>query len=111
MFASISQFNDIQREIFDDVFHSGMSSSAIVVVASHFAKHFKHDISIFLFNSLAKHIVVGAPTGCGKTIILELAIVELMIFAHQLNKMEDVKVIYGNFNSIKSNINFKRQLS
>lgn len=45
-----------------------------------FSRLFDNCDCVQLFTDLDKHIVVSAPTGSGKTIILELAITELLIY-------------------------------
>lgn len=47
---------------------------------------------------LGDHLVVGAPTGCGKTVIFELAIIELLTHFERVgkNKLKQFKIIYGN---------------
>lgn len=47
---------------------------------------------------LDNHLVVGAPTGCGKTVIFELAIIELLIHLDRVgNGLKKFKIIYGTF--------------
>lgn len=59
-------------------------------------------------NQLGKNLVVSAPTGSGKTILFELAIVELLISLEQQNIPEHkVKIVYGKclFTVVEENNN------
>lgn len=55
----------------------------------------------FWFHSqhAVKHIVVSAPTGSGKTVLFELAIVHLLM-SLELAKLntKTVKIVYGEYN-------------
>lgn len=49
-----------------------------------------------------KHIIVSAPTGSGKTTILELAIVQLLIYLESISYKIDedgknIKIVYGEY--------------
>lgn len=47
-----------------------------------------------VFN-LDTSIVVSAPTGSGKTVIFELAIIRLLMEAEENNDIADIKIIYS----------------
>lgn len=54
-----------------------------------------HKLHLFDFH-LGNHLIVSAPTGSGKTTILELAIVELLIYVENISyNIDDIKIVYG----------------
>lgn len=63
IFQSYPSFNTVQSKVFDDVFHSD------------------------------SHIIVSAPTGSGKTVIFELAIIQLI----ESLKNPDFTIIYCKY--------------
>ena len=42
-----------------------------------------------------KSLVISAPTGCGKTVVLEMAIVHLMMQRDQSGDSKMGKIVYG----------------
>lgn len=57
---------------------------------------FQFVINVITFN-LDKSVVASAPTGSGKTVIFELAIVNLLIQLENSNYNGDFKIIYSEF--------------
>ncbi len=81
VFKNYSHFNLVQSKVFDDV------SFITVCVRS---------ILLYLFAQVMytdRPLVTSAPTGSGKTVIFELAIIRLLV---QLGgQMASAKIIYG----------------
>lgn len=44
-----------------------------------------------------KSLVVCAPTGSGKTVVFEMAIVQLLMEMEEKNSTEDFKIIYSKY--------------
>lgn len=55
-------------------------------------------VFILVYIMLGDNIVVSAPSGSGKTVIFELAIIELLIFLERTgSQMTDYKIIHGKY--------------
>lgn len=72
VFSSFSHFNLIQSKVFDDVMYTD------------------------------SHLVTSAPTGSGKTVIFELAIIRVLM--QMTESFNSLKIVYGEFTIY--NLNF-----
>lgn len=100
IFSCIKHFNHVQSLVLNDV----IKTSKLTVDFGAINEFNWKILMIILIDGSVhfseKHIVVSAPTGSGKTQIMELAIVELLM-SHELSHTatENVKIIYGINNS------------
>lgn len=65
VFSSFSHFNLVQSKVFDDVMYTD------------------------------SHLVTSAPTGSGKTVIFELAIIRVLM--QMTESFNSLKIVYGEF--------------
>lgn len=92
VFEPLDVFNAVQSEVMDDVLYSGT-----------FNLQSRFDRSCSELQSVSdNHIIVSAPTGSGKTTILELAIVQLLIHLESISYKIDgdgknIKIVYGKY--------------
>lgn len=81
-----------QSEVLDDVLYSGRDANVF--------RSWSY-LNKIIYSISDNHLIVSAPTGSGKTTILELAIVELLIYLESISynidrNADKVKIIYGN---------------
>lgn len=70
MFSEYPTFNVIQSKVLDDVLYSD------------------------------RPLVVAAPTGSGKTVIFELAIIHLLVKLNDMNYTGDFKIVYSEWHRL-----------
>lgn len=79
----------MQSIVFDDIFYT----CKLI-----YLKHIIYLNKIFFTNSfLADPVIVSAPTGSGKTVIFELAILKLLMHLEDINYKNHFNIIYGTF--------------